>query len=89
MSTFHYDSTPLPVGNPVRMNGSGQSYALGLYDGANYSAQFRDDPEVAVLFESPEGARRWLEVVQAVLSPCIESGDRAARVPNADGWADS
>ena len=87
MSVFHYDDTPLPVGIPVRMNGSPTSYQLGLYDGADYGDQYADEPENAVLFQSPEAAGRWLEAVTAVLTPYIESGDREIRVPNLDGWA--
>lgn len=87
MSIFHYDETPLPVGVAVRMNGSDRSYELGLYDGAVYADQYPDEPEYGVLFESPEGARRWLEAATAVLMPYIESGDQAARIPNPDGWS--
>ena len=87
MSTFHYDETPLPVGYAVRMNGSKTSYGLGLYDGADHGDQYADDPEYSVLFESPDAARRWLETATAVLTPYIESGDSAPRVPDPTGWA--
>ena len=86
MSIWHYDNTPLPVGLAVRMNGSDKSYELGLYDGALYSEQYADEPEAGVLFESPEGARRWLEATVAVLTPYIESGDQDSRVPDETGW---
>lgn len=87
MSTvFNYDDTPLPVGLPMGMNGSDESYELGLYDGALRAEQYADEPEHGVLFESPEAARAWLEAVEAVLAPYIESGDRAARVPDPEGW---
>jgi len=87
MSVFHYDETPLPIGLPVHMNGSNTSYQLGLYDGALYGDQYIDDPEEGVLFESPEGARKWLTAVYEALTPYIESGDRDLRVPNPDGWS--
>jgi hypothetical protein len=86
MSVFHYDETPLPVGLPVSMNGSGGSYELGLYDGALYSEQYADEPESGVLFSSPDGARRWLEAATAALKPYIKSGDRDARIPDPTGW---
>ena len=89
MSTFHYDDTPLPVGLMVGMNGSDESYELGLYDGALHSEQWADEPEEGVLFESPDAARRWLEAATAVLTPYIESGDQAARVPYPTGWLTS
>jgi len=88
MSVFHYSDTPLPVGIPVRMNGSGTSYELGLYDGADHGDQYADEPEAGVLFESPECAAQWLEAVQMVLTPYIDSGDRDVRIPNPDGWAE-
>lgn len=86
MGVFHYDDSPVPVGNPVRMNGSKTSYALGLYDGATHAEQYAAEPEEQVLFESPEGAKAWLEAVVAVLTPYIESGDREPRVPEPEGW---
>ncbi|MFJ9313781.1 hypothetical protein ACIRN4_06270 [Pimelobacter simplex] len=87
MSIFHYNDTPLPVGLRVGMNGSDDSYKLGLYDGSLYAEQWADEPEEGVLFASPEAARRWLEAATAVLTPYIESGDQAARIPEPDGWA--
>lgn len=87
MSTFTYDDTPLPVGAPVNMNGSKESYELGLYDGALYAEQYADEPEEGVLFQSPEAARRWLEAVTAVLTPYIATGDRDARIPDPTGWS--
>jgi len=87
MTTFHYDDTPLPVGVPMGMNGSDDSYLLGLHDGATHSEQYADEPEYGVLFESPDAARRWLEAATAVLAPYIESGDQSARIPDPEGWA--
>lgn len=87
MTTFHYNDTPLPVGIAVGMNGSDDSYELGLYDGALYADQYADEPEEGVLFESPDAARRWLEAVTAVLTPYIESKDMGARIPDPTGWA--
>lgn len=87
MTTFHYNDTPLPVGVPVGMNGSDESYELGFYDGALYADQYADEPEGGVLFESPDAARRWLDAATAALTPYIESGDMAARIPNPEGWA--
>jgi hypothetical protein len=87
MSTWHYDETPLPVGLPVTMNSNAKAYELGLYDGANYGEQYADEPEEAVLFESPEGAQQWLKAVTAVLTPYIKTGDRSVRIPDATGWA--
>ena len=86
MSVFHYDETPLPVGVPVNMNGNDTCYELGLYDGALYSEQYANEPEEAVLFESPEGAKEWLAAVTSVLTPYIESGDREPRIPSPNGW---
>lgn len=88
MSVFHYNDTPLPVGIPVNMNGSDESYELGLYDGAIYADQYADEPEAGVLFESRDAARRWVEAVVAALTPYIESGNREARIPDPGGWAD-
>lgn len=88
MTTFHYDDTPLPVGVPMGMNDSKNSYLLGFYDGADYGDQYPNDPEESVLFESPEGAKRWLDSVTAVLTPYIEDGDREPRIPDPEGWAD-
>ncbi|MCM0622192.1 hypothetical protein [Nocardioides bruguierae] len=88
ISVFHYNGNPLPVGNPVSMNGSRQSYALGFYDGADYGEQYADEPEEGVLFQSPEAAEAWLEAVTAVLTPYIETGDRSARRPDPDGWSE-
>lgn len=87
MGVWHYDETPLPVGVMVHMNGSNKSYQLGLYDGALYSEQYADEPDEGVLFESPEGAKRWLDAVTAVLTPYIESGDQESRIPDPSGWA--
>lgn len=87
MSVFHYDDTPLPVGIPVNMNGSDESYELGLYDGAIHAEQWASEPEAGVLFESQDAARRWLEAVTTALTPYIESGDRGTRIPDAEGWA--
>lgn len=87
MSTFHYNRNPLPVGVPMRMNGSQDSYMVGFYDGADHSEQYADEPEEGVLFESPEVAKAWLEAVTEVLTPYVESGDREARVPDPSGWA--
>lgn len=84
---FVYDSTPVPVGNPVTMNGNKNAYALGIYDGADYGEQYPDEPEYAVLFESPAAAQEWLEAVTAVLTPYIDSADREVRIPNPEGWA--
>lgn len=86
MTVFHYDDTPLPVGVRVHMNGSDKSYQLGFNDGALYAVQYADEPDEGVLFESPEGARRWLDAVTAVLAPYIESGDMGARIPDPTGW---
>lgn len=86
MGVFVYDDSALPVGNPVRMNGSEESYALGLYDGANHGEQYPDEPEETVLFESPDVARAWLAAVTEVLTPYIVMGDREARYPDLDGW---
>lgn len=83
---FHYDDSALPVGHPVRMNGSDTSYALGLYDGANHGEQYADEPEEMVMFESPDGAKAWLEAATAALTPYIESGDREPRIPDPEGW---
>ena len=87
MSIIHYDETPLPVGIAVSLNGSDESYELGLCDGATYAEQWPDEPEYGVLFENPECARRWLEAATAVLTPYIESGNQDARVPDPTGWA--
>lgn len=87
MSVFHYDRTPQPVGVATNMNGSDKSYMLGIYDGADRSEQYVDDPDAGVLFQSPEGAKAWLEAATAVLTPYIESGDRTDRVPNPEGWS--
>lgn len=87
MSTWHYNDTPLPVGNPVRMNGRDGSYELGLYDGAYYDDQYADEPEASILFESPEAAKAWLGAVIAVLTPYIEAADRSPRVPSDSGWS--
>lgn len=86
MSVFHYNNTPLPVGQQVGMNGSKNSYLLGLFDGATHCEQYADDPEAGVLFESPEAAARWLGATTAVLTPYIATGDKSKRIPNADGW---
>lgn len=88
MSVFHYDESALPVGLPVNMNGSDESYQLGLYDGAIHADQYPDEPEEGVLFESPDGARAWLEAVTVALTPYIESGDRSARIPDSAGWTE-
>ena len=87
VNIFHYNDTPLPVGLPVKMNGSTTSYQLGLYDGGTYDDQYPDEPEYGVAFESPEAAERWLEAATAALTPYIDSGDRSARIPVPDGWA--
>lgn len=87
MSAFIYDDTPMPVGVPVGMDGSRESYELGIFDGALYDDQYADEPEYGVLFESPDAARRWLAAATAVLTPYIESGDRNPRIPNSEGWA--
>lgn len=87
MTTIHYDETPLPVGVPMGLNGSDVSYELGLHDGSTYTEQYADEPEHGVVFESPEGAKRWLEAVTAVLTPYIESGDQEPRIPDPSGWA--
>ncbi len=88
MSTWHYDETPLPVGLPIRANGQ-DAYELGIYDGALYSDQYADEPDEGVLFMSPEGAAAWLAAATEALTPYIESGDRSARIPDADGWAEA
>lgn len=83
---FVYDDTPTPVGNPVIMNNNRNAYALGVYDGAVHGEQYPDEPESAILFESPDAAKAWLEAATEVLTPYIKWGNREARIPNLDGW---
>lgn len=84
--TLHYGDTPLPVGGPVTLNRNAEAYQLGMCDGDEYDEQYPDEPESAVVFESAEAAKAWLDAATKVLTPYIESGDRSPRVPDPDGW---